>query len=242
MLAGISVEYLTRLEQGRDRNPSPQVIGALADALQLTRGERLLLRLAIKAMGGNALCPAGDPPDSVRPTVQALLDRLEPTPGVLLNWLGDIIAYTAGYERLAKPLGLLDGESPNLLRYIFTDDRAEDAFPRWTQFADQHVAALKANTTIGDPYATEFATILAAEAGARFTDRFAAVTAVPEPYGTVDISHAVAGELSLVYETLDLADSSGLQLLVYLPADEATSAALDHLNGRHPGALRAVSG
>jgi DNA-binding XRE family transcriptional regulator len=57
MLAGISVEYLTRLEQGRDRNPSMQVLATLANALQLSAGDRELLVRAAKAAGGSA-CPA----------------------------------------------------------------------------------------------------------------------------------------------------------------------------------------
>lgn len=125
-LAGISVEYLTRLEQGRDRTPSSQVLGALADALCLRVPDRDLLRRLAKESGDEKTpCPAPAPPArTVRPTVRALLDRLEPTPAVLLDRLGDIVAHTSGYERFARPLGLLDGTPPNVLRYLFTDERA----------------------------------------------------------------------------------------------------------------------
>lgn len=51
-LAGVSVEYITRLEQGRDRNPSPQVLAALADALCLTPAERVHLYRLTKADSG----------------------------------------------------------------------------------------------------------------------------------------------------------------------------------------------
>lgn len=54
--------------------------------------------------------------------------------------------------------------------------------------------------------------------------------------------HPLVGELRLSYETLDLPDIEGQRLIVYLPADEATSTALDRLTGRQPGALRAVTG
>ncbi|CAM5447080.1 Helix-turn-helix transcriptional regulator OS=Streptomyces tendae OX=1932 GN=GUR47_12740 PE=4 SV=1 [Streptomyces tendae] len=82
-LAGVSVEYLTRLEQGRDRNPSVQVLGALADALELSLRERMLLRrLTKEADGGDPLLCAAAPSrsDGVRPTVRAVLDRMEPAP------------------------------------------------------------------------------------------------------------------------------------------------------------------
>lgn len=81
MLAGISVKYLTRIEQGRDRNPSPQVLGALADALLLTPDERIYLLLAAKAASRAifAPCPGNRPPSrEVRPMVQAILDRWSP--------------------------------------------------------------------------------------------------------------------------------------------------------------------
>ena len=143
-LAGISVEYLARLEQGRDRQPSAQVLAALADALRLSFDERVHLRHAAKATGGDPLrlCPAAQPPAySVRPTVQALLDRLEPAPAILLNRLSDVLAFTTGYERLAGPVGLLDAPRPSLVRFVFTDARARAAYPEWDRIADEQVAS-----------------------------------------------------------------------------------------------------
>ena len=60
--------------------------------------------------------------------------------------------------------------------------------------------------------------------------------------GTTRITHPGAGNLRLTYETLELSADDDQQLIVYLPADEATVAALDALAGRRPGGLRAVSG
>src|SRR5688500_5451696 len=85
-LADVSVEYVTRLEQGRDRRPSAQVIAALAEALRLSGSERLHLYQLTKASDNGFSCRAGaGPARTVRPTVQALLDRLGATPGVLVN-------------------------------------------------------------------------------------------------------------------------------------------------------------
>ncbi|UUU21198.1 helix-turn-helix domain-containing protein [Streptomyces sp. DSM 40750] len=242
-LAGISVEYLTRLEQGRDRNPSPQVLGALADALRLRVPDRILLRRLAKESGDDkALCSAANPPvRTVRPTVRALLDRLEPTPAVLLNWLGDIVAYTSGYERFARPLGLLDGDPPNVMRYLFTDARARAVYPGWERLADEQVAHLRHEAPLHDPHVVALADELTVTAGARFTLRLKAVPAMPLRNGTDLVEHPEAGRLRLSYETLALPDD-GQRLMVHLPADEATAIALDHLNGRKPGALRAVSG
>ncbi|GHE88293.1 transcriptional regulator [Streptomyces longispororuber] len=242
-LAGISVEYLTRLEQGRDRNPSPQVLGALADALRMTIEERLHLRRLEKLSSGADIpcCSAAPPPaQAVRPTVQAVVDRLEPTPAVLLNRLSDVIAYTTGYERVARPLGLLDGERPNLLRFVFTDDRARTAFPDWERVADEQIAQLRSEVTLIDPHAQQLVDELTVLAGAPFADRVTAVPGLPRRSGVERLTHPEVGALRLSYETLALPDIDGQRLLVHLPADEATVAALDRLNGRQPGGLRAV--
>ncbi|GHC64323.1 helix-turn-helix transcriptional regulator [Streptomyces flavofungini] len=244
-LAGISVEYLTRLEQGRDRNPSPSVLGSLADTLRLTVEERIHLRRLEKASNGadNPCCAAAPPPAlSVRPTVRALVDRLEPTPAVLLNRLSDILTYTTGYERVARPLGLLDGDRPNLLRFVFTDERARAVFPEWDRVADEQIAHLRSESPMIDPHVVQLVDELTVLAGAPFSDRVEAVPGLPRRSGVERLTHPEVGALRLSYETLALPDVDGQRLLVHLPADDATSAALDQLNGRQPGGLRAVSG
>ena len=241
-LAGVSVEYLTRLEQGRDRHPSAQVLGALADALNLSLSNRMVLRrLTKEADGGDPLLCAAAPPLSreARPTVRAVLDRLEPAPAAVLNWIGDVLAHTAGYARLTGPLGLLDAEQPNLLRHLFTDGRARDAYPEWDRVADDLVARLRHNAPLRDPYVAELADELTVTAGAEFTDRFADLALTPRRVGTQHVRHPEAGPLNLLHETLALPED-GQWIVVHLPADDATAAALDLLDGRRPGALRAV--
>ncbi|MFC4499949.1 MULTISPECIES: helix-turn-helix domain-containing protein [Streptomyces] len=242
-LAGISIEYLTRLEQGRDRNPSVKVLAAIGDALHLPAADRLLMHRLAKEHGADkALCQlvTAPPVRTVRPTLRALLDRLEPAPAVLLTWMGDIVACTQGYERYARPLGLLDGDPPNMVRYLFTDARARAVYPGWDRLADEQVAHLRNETSLRDPRVAALAEELTA-AGAPFRDRLAAVPVTPARSGTDLVDHPEAGRLRLSYETLALPDE-GQRLVVHIPADEATATALDRLNGRRPGALRAVSG
>ncbi|WP_203907811.1 helix-turn-helix domain-containing protein [Rhizocola hellebori] len=242
ILAGVSVEYLTRLEQGRDRHPSMQVLAALADALGLSAQERLHLRGLAKVAGGGGglICAGLEPPArEVRPTVQALLLRLEPAPAYVANRLTDVLAYTSGFERLAGPVGLLDADPPNLARYTFADTRARNAYPQWDLVADERAATLATAIGPDDPHRTELVDELTVVAGASFAARLAAAT-VPNRTGTERFTHPQVGELRLAYETLDLPDADGQSLVVYLPADDATSTALDQLNGRRPGALRPV--
>jgi transcriptional regulator with XRE-family HTH domain len=237
-LAEISVEYLTRLEQGRDKHPSPEILGALADALRLPSDERFLLLRASKGTGG--ACITEPPADSVRPPVRAFLDRLEPSPAVLLNRVGDVLAATSMYRRLLEPFGLFDDGHPNLLRFVLTEPRARQAYPDWGHVADRQVAALRMESLPGDPHVAELAEAMSVLAGAEFSHRFAAPLPTRYRTATERMRHPEAGDLRLDVETLALPDADGQRLVVHLPADESTSDALDRLAGRRPGALRAV--
>lgn len=242
-LAGISVDYLIRLEQGRDRRPSAQVLAALADALRLSDDEREVLRRFSIHTTGAELCPAVTPPArAVRPTVRAILDQLEPAPAAVLNKLTDLLAWTDGYARLAGPVGILDGDVPNLVRFTFDDARARTAYPDWDAIADEQVAHLRDALRADDPDATALVELLTAAGGREFTDRWGARPVLHRRSGVTRIVHPAEGELRVAFETLQLPDADDQRLVVYLAADQATSSALDRLTGRQPGALHAVSG
>lgn len=239
-LAGVSVEYLTRLEQGRDRHPSAAVLSAIANALRLSPDDRVYLRHLTK-IGGGMICHAGGTPaQSVRHTVRALLDLLEPAPALVVNRLGDVLAITTGYEQVAGPVGLLDGRPPNLIRFAFTDPRARTAYPDWDRVADDHAAHLRAQSRRADQHVAELVDELTIVAGTRFTDRMLAPPVLPARAGVERLVHPEVGELRLAYESLDLPDADEQRLIVHVAADDATAAALDQLTGRQPGGLRAV--
>lgn len=170
--------------------------------------------------------------------MRALLDRLHPAPAVVFNRLGDTLAHTPGYERLAGPIGLLEGEPPNRARFVFTDGRARTAYPDWDRVADERVAALRADSSPDDPHYTHLIEELTIMAGAPFAERLRAAPAAPRRTGVERLVHPGAGELRLAYEVLDAQNQT---LVVYLPADDATSAALAHLT-HDPGARRMVPG
>jgi transcriptional regulator with XRE-family HTH domain len=95
-LAGISVDYLTRLEQGRATSPSSQVVEALARALRLSDAEReLLFRLAGQAVPGRDIVPA-----RITPSVQRLLDRLSHTPVAVHDAACNLIVANRPYDAL----------------------------------------------------------------------------------------------------------------------------------------------
>lgn len=242
MLAGISVEYLTRLEQGRDRNPSTQVLVAVADALGLSADDRSQLRWVAKTAAGDTFCPTAQPPArEVRPTVAILLERLEPAAAVVLNRLGDVLASTEGYRRLVEPIGVFDRDAPNLLWFVFGDTRARTAYPDWDAVADDLVGWLKSGAGMADSHVAQLADDLAFAAGAAFADRWHTPGGTARSAGQARLVHPDAGSLQLAYESLDLADDDQ-RLLVYVGADDATEGALDRLCGLRPGSLRAVAG
>jgi transcriptional regulator with XRE-family HTH domain len=242
-LAGVSVDYLTRLEQGRDRSPSAQVLAALAQTLGLSRDEQIHLhRLAKTAAGGACDAASTTPARTVRPTVQALLDQLEPAPALVANPPGDLLAWTAGFARLAGPTGLLDAKPPNLVRYVFTDPRAYHAHPDWDTVAGVRAAALRAAAALGDPHAALLGEELTIIAGACFRDRFEGSAALPTRTGVERWAHPQVGQLRLAYETLELPDPDELRLVVYLASDEATATALDRLTDCHPAASTTAAG
>jgi transcriptional regulator with XRE-family HTH domain len=241
-LAGVSVEYVTRLEQGRDRRPSPQVLSALAEALRLSPGERAHLHRLTKAADPGYNCLGRTTPGRVvREPVRAILHRLEPTPAALLNRLGDILAHTDGFERLMRPLGLLDGSPPNLARFVLTDRRAREAYPDWDQVADQQVARLKDGPFRADPHIAALADELTLTAGDAFSRRVEAVPGFPQSSGLVRVVHPALGPLRLSYETLDLPADDDQRLVVHLPADPVTAAALARLDSAPPRPLRLVT-
>ncbi|MHB9848124.1 helix-turn-helix domain-containing protein [Streptomyces krungchingensis] len=236
--AGISVEYLTRMEQGRDRNPSVPVLNALADALGLDPSERDHLRYLAKITGG--ACTAGTRPAparrDVRPSVLETLRLLEPAIAVVTNRLGDVLAHTSGYESLTSGTGLLDADPPNLTRYVFTDPRARSFFADWSDIADEQAFDLWLGPSVEN---AEWLTAeLAPLAGPEFTRRLNRHL-VPRR-GVLRLNHPDGPELRLNRETLDLS-SDAQQLVVFLPADERTARAVDGLRHRSHGRLRAIS-
>ncbi|MFI9252500.1 helix-turn-helix domain-containing protein [Streptomyces sp. NPDC053069] len=236
--AGISVEYLTRIEQGRDRNPSVSVVNALADALSLDAAERTHLRYLAKITGGacTAHTRPAPPRRDVRPSLLQTLRLLEPGIAVVTNRLGDILARTSGYELVTGGTGLLDAENPNLTRYVFTDPRARTFFADWDEVADEQAFDLWLGPSAEN--SEWLSTELAPVAGPEFTRRLNRHV-VPQR-GVLRLNHPTGCELRLTRETLD-ASAEAQQLVVYLPADDETAQALAGLRAHTRGRLRAIS-
>ncbi|PZG00431.1 transcriptional regulator [Micromonospora endophytica] len=240
-LAQVSVEYLTRLEQGRDNRPSPEILAALARALRLAEADRRHLQQLASVDHRRQLCTGRRPAVSrtVRPEVRGLLDAVRDRPVYLLNRIGDVLAWNDPFDRLARPLGLLDGDRPNLLWFVFTDERARAHFADWAELADEQVAELH-RLRQGDPATDAFADRLGRTVGSVFTSRWGRRPVAAQASGVRWLRHPEVGPLRLAYETLELADDQQ-RLVVHLPTDADSAAALDRLLGRRPGGLRSIA-
>ncbi|MFI6537896.1 helix-turn-helix domain-containing protein [Nonomuraea sp. NPDC050547] len=229
--AGISVEYLTRIEQGRDRNPSPSVINALAGALRLDLPEHNRLRYLAKITGDECSVDIRPvpPPRDVRPSVLRTLRLLEPGVAIVTNRLGDILAHTTGYQSVVTGTGLLDTARPNLIRYLFTDPRARTFFADWDDIANEQTFDLWQAPSLEN---LEWLTAeLTPIAGPDFTRRLNRHL-IPRR-GVLRLDHPAGHRLRLHRETLELPAESQ-QMVVFLPADHQTTKAIDQLKAARP--------
>jgi hypothetical protein len=173
----------------------------------------------------------------VRPAVLETLRLLEPGLALVTNRLGDILARTGAYEAVLGGTGLLDADAvPNLTRYVFTDPRARGLFPDWEDIADEQAFDIRLGPSVES--SEWFTTELAPVAGPEFTRRLNRHT-IPKR-GILRLAHPAGPELRLRRETLELAEDTQ-QLVVLLPADEETAAAVERLRRLPTPRLRAIS-
>ncbi|MFJ2771092.1 helix-turn-helix transcriptional regulator [Streptomyces sp. NPDC087300] len=230
-LAGLSVEYLERLEQGRDTNPSGAVLTALADALRLSRDEKQHLALLAMRQHSATLFPAPRPVEiRPRPGVRDLLDRLNPTPACLLGPVYDVVAYNEAWATTVAPLGVLDTDPPNLVRHHFLHPLAHRIFDgaSWAATADEVVGWLRAaepewgsdeafRTLVDDVHAVP-----------GFAARWASYPVAARRPAGKRFWHPEAGHLNIRLEVLIVGEASQW-LRLWLPGDELTDAALNSL-------------
>ena len=228
-LAGVSIDYLVRLEQGRDVNPSMEVLDALATALRLSGDERehlLGMSLCQKAKAMPSNQGKELPSWSVPAGVLAILERLDPTPALVTGpWL-DVLAFNVSWSRLVGPLGMLDGDSPNLARYTFLHPRAHEVYADWSTIADEQASRLRSATVRWGEVPALVALVEELLGAPGFPERWEAQSVEEKRRGTKVVRHPT-GDLRIDFEALHLPDDGGLRLITWLPGDAATAAAFD---------------
>jgi transcriptional regulator with XRE-family HTH domain len=229
-LAGISIDYLVRLEQGRDTRPSTSVVAALADALRLDNDQHRQLSMLARVSETAMLCPAaGTLTRVVVPTVRALLERLGTTPAFVVGPANDVLAGNRAWGRLVRPLGILESAEPNLARYMFLHRNARTVYPDWTVAADDQVARLRAaSVRWGDN--ERFVTLMEElRTAPDFVERWSKFAITEKRRGTTRILHPDFGRLRINYEVLLPDEVDEQRLITWLPADDSTSEAFTTL-------------
>lgn len=223
-LAGISVDYLTRLEQGRSSSPSAQVVEALARALRVSDTEREhLFRLAGQIAPGHGVIAS-----RITPSVQRLLDRLSNTPVVVYDAMFDLLLANAPYDALMGPTAALRGKERNAVwrNLVGSGNRAvqspaERAAFEATLVADLHFTAAR----YPDEHRLRRLIDDLGAASPRFVELWntgeALAPAAPERRKT--IAHPSVGDIVLDCDTLVVAGDD-LRIMVYTAEPGSTDA------------------
>ncbi|MGW3459752.1 helix-turn-helix transcriptional regulator [Streptomyces olivaceoviridis] len=213
-LAGVSVDYYIRLEQGRGTSVSDAVLDAVARVLRLDETEHAYLRTVARPHRQRRK-PAGAP--RVRPGVQLLLDGMERNPAFVLGRRMDVLAWNAlgdavgGFSRLAP-------DERNVPRLVFLDPASRELYPEWAAVAAQTVAQLRllAARYADDPGLCALVgelTLKSEEFRRLWTDHEVRECA----FGVKKVRHPVAGLLTLPYETLTVPTDPEQTIVVYTP-------------------------
>jgi transcriptional regulator with XRE-family HTH domain len=245
-LAGISVDYYVRLEQGRSTQPSAEVLDSLGRALGLDGTERDHLGALARGRGrGRGRGEAGGPrPGRVSPPLRRILDGMPELPAVVMDYRLDVVGWNALGSELFGRVAERSGPERNHARYLFLDPASREDFPDWAERAREVAAVLR--HAIGRHPGDPLLRALVAELTAGHPD-FGRLWAAGEVLlcgsGTRRFRHPDVGELVLDYETLCLPVSDGElgeQMYVYTPREgSGTQAALRTLAARaadHAGA------
>jgi transcriptional regulator with XRE-family HTH domain len=235
-LAGVSVAYYTRLEQGLSRNASDGVLDALARALQLDGDETDHLR----ALARPARAKAAPRPrtERVRPGVGTLLATIGDAPAVLIGYRNDVLAWNRMGHALIFGHLPFDGPDqpaarPNWIKLIFCDPHMRELYVDWKTKAQDAVAYLRLAsgqhpddpriaTLIGDLSlnSQEFAKLWTGHA-------------VRQCRSSVrDLRHPLVGSLALNEEVMELVQDAGQRIVIYsADPDSPAGAALRLLAG-----------
>ncbi|QFU86316.1 helix-turn-helix transcriptional regulator [Amycolatopsis sp. YIM 10] len=221
LLAGVSTDYYIRLEQGRERNPSPQVLDALAQALDLD--EELAEHLHRVARPLPARRAAGD---RVSENLLRSMAAWPDTPAVVLGPYLNVLAHNA----LGGALFAGHRYSDDLVRLVFLDPDGRTFYPDWDRVAVNTVAGLRAAAIDhDDPRLIEVVGELSVKS-AEFRKLWARHDIRQKTRETKRFQHPLVGPLTLHYESLTVNSAPGQQLVIYqADADSPTAEALQLL-------------
>ncbi|MEU0842629.1 helix-turn-helix transcriptional regulator [Streptomyces sp. NPDC005962] len=214
-LAGVSVDYYTRLEQGRLTSASEGVILSIAEALQLTQAETQYLRDLLRPQPRQA-AKEPTPRQQVRPDLMRILDGMHDQPAFVLGRRNEVLASNALLDALLTPFNERDTDDRNLLRWMLLDPAARDLYLDWAQVTSEVVGVLRAEAGRypNDAQTARFVDKLKA-ASPEFVTWWAERTVVERTWGTKRFDHPLVGRLDITYEALTLPGDPDQILFIY---------------------------
>jgi transcriptional regulator with XRE-family HTH domain len=225
-LAGVSIDYYTRLERGNLQGVSDSVLDAIGRALQLDPAEQEHLR-DLSQHQNETPRRAGRvvPVAAVRPELQYLLDVVTDAPAMIINNRQDIVAANALGFAMHSDLVAAPARPMNFSRFIFLDPQARNFYQDWQRAAHTNVAILRreAGRTPNDK---DLAALIG-ELSMRsddFRGLWAAHDVRRHYAGVKSFRHSVVGPLELHFQTLELAEDPGLSLTIYPATPDSPTA------------------
>ncbi|MFE4652870.1 helix-turn-helix transcriptional regulator [Streptomyces sp. NBC_01550] len=212
-LAGVSVAYYTRLEQGNGRNVSAEVLDSIARALQLTDAEHAHLTHLAKPKQKKK--PAGRI-QQVRGTLRTLLDAMDGVPAYVVGRRSDILAWNRMAAAIFGDWAELPTQERNWARLIFLRPEYRDLFVDWEQKAIDIVCQLRmdAGRYPDDPRLSALVGELSVKCE-EFRRLWATHDVKEKCHGIKHLQHPLVGELDLRLESFHLADDHEQSLVTY---------------------------
>ncbi|MGW1589579.1 helix-turn-helix domain-containing protein [Streptomyces sp. NPDC002386] len=222
-LAGVSVAYYTRLEQGNGRNVSAEVLDSIARALRLTDAEHAHLTHLAKPAAHKKKPAARQ--QQVRAALRQLLDSLEGVPAYVVGRRTEVLAWNRMAAAVFGDWSELAPAERNWARMVFLRPDYRDLFVDWEQKAIDIVCALRmdAGCYPDDPRLSALVGELSVKS-AEFRRLWATHDVKEKSYGVKRLRHPLVGDLSLSFETFRLADDGDQALLTYHAEPDSPSA------------------
>jgi transcriptional regulator with XRE-family HTH domain len=211
-LAGVSVDYYVRLEQGRSPQVSDQVLEAVARALELSPAETLHLKALARPTDA-----APRPPQPVRDALRRILDAHVDSPAFILGRGTEVLAWNVLGDAVFG-FSALQPAFRNSARFMFLHPDAASFYPDWSDVAAEIVAWLHSDTARrpNDPDLTELIGQLSI-ASHEFRALWARHDVHDRSSGSKRVRHPEVGLLELHYETLTIPNEPDLVMSIFLP-------------------------
>jgi transcriptional regulator with XRE-family HTH domain len=225
-LAGVSIEYYTRIERGNLTGVSEMVLEALARALQLDDAERAHVFDLARAAGPTT--PARrrrSHKQRVRPDVQWTIDAMTGAAAFVFNRRLEILAANQLGRALFSELYVNPARPVSTPRFVFLDPRAREYYADWDRAASDTVAVLRAEAA-RDPDDRDLSDLVGelSTKSEEFRTLWAAHNVRLHNAGVKRLHHPVVGDLSLSYAGLEVAADPGLTIYVYIAEPGSKSA------------------